>query len=301
MSLSLAEIPIRDPFVFPDADGGVYYLFGTTDPNPWDGPGVGFDCYRSRDLKLWKGPFPAFRPPLDFWATKQFWAPEVHRFGGRYYMFASFKSPDRTRGTQILAADRPEGPYALWSDGPVTPADWECLDGTLHVDGQGAPWSVFCHEWLQVHDGTICAERLSSDLREALGEPILLFHASSAPWVREMDGVTPAAGKPMNYVTDGPFLFRLAGGSLLMLWSSTGAEGYAVGIARSSSGNLLGPWVHELEPLWKKDGGHGMIFRTFAGELFLSLHQPNESPKERAVFLPLVEAIEAHSLKILSS
>ena len=33
-----------------------YYLFGTTDADPWNGVGIGFQVYRSRDLKLWSEP-----------------------------------------------------------------------------------------------------------------------------------------------------------------------------------------------------------------------------------------------------
>ena len=74
-----------------------------------------------------------------------------------------------------------------------------------------------------------------------------------------------------------------------MLWSSFGRQGYGIGIARSQSGRLLGPWIHHLTPLWAKDGGHGMIFRTFEGRLFLTLHAPNQTPHERAAFYELEE------------
>ena len=52
-------------------------------------------------------------------------------------MFASFKAAGVCRGTQILVADHPKGPFVPHSDGPVTPRDWECLDGTLYVDPGG--------------------------------------------------------------------------------------------------------------------------------------------------------------------
>ena len=91
------------------------------------------------------------------------------------------------------------------------------------------------------------------------------------------------------YVTDGPFLHRTANGVLLMLWSSFGSKGYAMGIARSSSGSVQGPWTQESEPLWAEDGGHGMIFRTFDGGLRLTFHTPNDSPNERAVFWKIEE------------
>ena len=297
------KIQIRDPFVLPVAVTGTYYLFGTTDKDCWNGPGIGFDCYLSRDLEDWRGPVAALRPRPGFWATTHFWAPEVHAYRGRFFMFATFNVEGGFRGTQILVADRPEGPYEPWSDRPVTPPHWQCLDGTLHVDAEGAPWIVFCHEWLQVHDGAMYALRLSPDLRGAMGRPVFLFNASEAPWAHRVHGphVKPAEGQLVyqfpTYVTDGPFLYRTGTDALLMLWSSSGARGYAMGLARSTSGSVQGPWEQEGEPLWAEDGGHGMIFRAFDGRLFLALHVPNVTPNERAIFQEVVEEGDGLRLK----
>jgi beta-xylosidase len=285
--MKTSDIRMGDPFVLPVAEEGAYYLFGTTDANAWDdpadpaGPDVGFDCYRSRNLTEWEGPIPAFRPAKGFWANRQFWAAEAHRYRGAYYLFGSFKAEGACRGTQILRADAPAGPYAPISDRPVTPRGWECLDGTLYVDEDDAPWMVFCHEWLQIQDGSICAMRLADDLRTAAGPPELLFHASAAPWAVAFcaEGRTEPA-----YITDGPFLHRAANGGLLMLWSSGGAGGYTMGVARSENGRILGPWTQAPQPLWTNDGGHGMIFRTFEGQLTLAFHQPNDSTR-RPVFV----------------
>jgi len=148
---------------------------------------------------------------------------------------------------------------------------------------------VYCHEWKQVNDGTILAQRLSPDLRHAIGEPNLLFSASQAPWTRALDVPAVHNREHPVYVTDGPFLFRLGSGKLIMLWSSFGDHGYSMGIARSESGTVLGPWIQEDKPLWGTDGGHGMIGRTLDGDLFLTLHQPNKSPHERAALFPLIE------------
>lgn len=141
--MNVSEIQIRDPFVVTVPEERTYYLFGSTDPNIWSGPGIGFDCYRSSDLTEWQGPIPAFRPPPGFWSPGCFWAPEVHRVGDDWFMFATFTGSDEHRGTQVLHASRPEGPYEPWSNGPVTPHNWQCLDGTLYVE-EGAPWLVFC-------------------------------------------------------------------------------------------------------------------------------------------------------------
>ncbi|MFJ5955467.1 glycoside hydrolase family 43 protein [Paenarthrobacter sp. NPDC092416] len=289
MSPQLDQIQIRDPFVLTLPESGEYLLFGSTDKNIWSGPATGFDCYRSRDLFTWEGPLPAFRPSDDFWSREQYWAPEVHEYHGRYFMFATFTAPGHFRGTQILSAENPEGPYSPWSEGPVTPVNWQCLDGTLHVDADGIPWLVFCHEWKQIHDGAVLAQRLSPNLRTAEGVPVFLFSASEAEWSLPLDAPSVRDLAFPVHVTDGPFLFRLSSGNLIMLWSSFGAQGYAMGVARSESGTVLGPWIQEAEPLWKTDGGHGMIARNLDGSLFLTLHQPNNSPHERATFHRLLE------------
>jgi hypothetical protein len=78
-----------------------------------------------------------------------------------------------------------------------------------------------------------------------------------------------------GYVTDGPFLKKLKNGKLIMLWSSFGENGYALGCAVSDSGKIFGAWRQCDVPLMPDDGGHGMIFSAF-GKDFLCLHTPNE-------------------------
>ena len=293
--LKREEIRLRDPFVFCDPATKTYYLFGSTDVDTWGKTSVGFDCYESKDLETFSSAIPAFRPDADFWGKYHFWAPEVYEVEGSYYMFASFKSDCCHRGTAVLKADRVTGPYLPWSDGAVTPRDWECLDGTLYTDKQGQKWMVFCHEWQQVGDGEMCLIRLTDDLKAAASEPKLLFHASDAAW-SSSDFETEYENNGENYVPDGPFLFEHPSGKLLMLWSTHTKNGYGIGLAVSESGLVEGPWVQEKTPVYDTDGGHGMIFCTFDGRLLLTIHSPNVTGEERAVYLPL--AVTEESIKI---
>lgn len=286
------DIQIRDPFILTQKETGMYYLYGTTDKNCWSEAGVGFDSYESRDLENWEGPMRAFRAGTDFWADRHFWAPEVYSYNGKYYMFASFKSPNHCRGTQVLVSDTPDGEFKPYSDGAVTPNDWECLDGTLYIDIEKKPWIVFCREWLQVDDGEMWAMRLDEDLKSTIGKPTLLFNASTAPWVKgsERDDRTV-------YVTDGPYMYRTGKGSLIMIWSSGSEHGYAIGIARSSNGDITGDWTHESIPLFQSNGGHGMIFEDFNGRLLVSLHSPNNTPCERPCFFEIEEVDDTLRIK----
>ncbi len=270
---------VRDPFVL--VDEGHYYLYGTRVETCW-GYADGFDVYVSDDLIHWSQPIEVFHNDGSFWADQNYWAPEVHRYKDRYYMFASFKKEGMSRGTQILCAETPTGPFVPISNRPITPDGWECLDGTLYVDDTQQPYIVFCHEWAQIGNGTMCAMKLSQDLTEAVEEPFVLFDAKSAGWTVSIEGEG-------HYVTDGPFFYRTKTNDLLMLWSSHGKKGYAQALARSVSGTIQGPWVQEPELLFEKDGGHGMLFHNLQGELMLALHHPNDTPNERACFFPMVE------------
>ena len=286
----LNQIQLRDPFVV--CEDGTYYLFGSTDPDIWRAPGIGFDVYRGvGQFHDFEGPFPAFRPPREFWSEKNFWAPEVRRHNGSYFMFATFKPVSGCRGTAVLRSDTIMGPYLPWSQGVVTPHDWECLDGTLYVDRGRQAWMVFCHEWSQIGDGQICALPLTDDLSAAAGEPFTLFSASQAEWAAPLRGRAPG-----SYVTDGPYVVRRED-ELFLLWSSFGEAGnYCIGVARSDSGELAGPWIQSARALFEADGGHGMVFRDLAGGLHLAIHTPNSTPDERPIFVGLLETAQGFAL-----
>jgi arabinan endo-1,5-alpha-L-arabinosidase len=298
--LRTGNIKIRDPYVLSVPAELVYYLYGTTDKIPWgDHPGGGFDTYRSRDLIYWEGPFPAFRPEPGFWGTHSFWAPEVHAWRGRYYMFATFRSKQVPLGTQILVADHPLGPFRPHSPGPVTPAGCACLDGTLHVAPDGQPWMIFSRDWPQIDVGRYSTLPLREDLSAAAGPAVDLFAVNAAPWVRTppWQKERTKTGLPPCFVADGAWPFRMQNGEFCLLFSSWNEIGYATGIARSVSGDLQGPWRPDDIPFFADSGGHAMIFAGFDGTTYLSLHQPNDPPPEHPRFFPVVEAAGQLQLK----
>jgi hypothetical protein len=143
---------------------------------------------------------------------------------------------------------------------------------------------VFCHEWVQAGDGEVDAIPLTDDLSAPAGEPKLLFRASEAPWCKVMHHSSGVDG----CVTDGPFFWRTADGTLLCLWASFSAGGYTEGVAVSSNGEIDGTFT-QVEPLFMDDGGHGMVFRALDGQLYLTLHSPNAHLEERPFFHPITE------------
>ncbi|MBO5859626.1 MAG: family 43 glycosylhydrolase [Clostridia bacterium] len=282
--MNFSDINIRDPFVL--VENGKYYLYGTRGKTTWT-KAYGLDVYVSDDLENWSDPIECFSLPENFWADKEIWAPEVYKYKNNFYMFVSFRSDSRNRGTQILKSDSPEGPFLPFTEGPVTPEDWVCLDGTFYIDNDGKPYMVFCHEWVQTIDGEIHAMPLTDDLSAPAGEPILLFKASEPFWADKSRD---------TFVTDGPFIYRTKNGKLMMIWSTSTQSGYTQAIAVSDSGKIDGEWIHQ-KPLFDKDGGHGMIFDDLNGKKFLILHSPNEYLLERPVLIEIEEKDDMLILK----
>ena len=276
--LKREDIRIRDPFILPDRKQGIYYMYGTTAliDNSFHTQNT-YSVYKTKDLENFEGPIVVFDGnTCDFWGDRDFWAPEVHLYNGKYYLFGSCCSETQLKATHIFVSDSPEGPFLPVSPEPATPREWACIDGTLWVENS-TPYVVFCHEWSQIKNGEICAIPLADDLSKPIGEPVTLFAAHDNPFVTEHD--YEGSG---NYVTDGPFLFR-EDGKLKMIWSSFYNRRYLVLEAEADS--LLGEWTHKGSR-FDFDGGHAMIFETLAGQKMISLHRPNAIGKERATFLP---------------
>ena len=259
------SLKCRDPFIYWHEQTDRYYLHVNG--------GGKIKCYTSKDLRWWRDEGDSFTPPHDFWGTQDFWAPDLYEYKGRYYLFVTFSAPDCNRGTSILVADHPAGPFEPLVNAPVTPKDQMCLDGSLYVDEEGVPWLLYCREWLETIDGEIYAVQLTDDLKAMKGTPKLLFHASEAPWVGDItaQGVT---GK----VTDAPFVIRGEDGRVYMTWSSFRADNgrYAIGVAYSD-GKITDPWTHASTPLIS-GGGHAMLFHTKAKRMMISYHAPNTAP-----------------------
>ena len=131
-TLSRADFRIRDPFVL--AEGGVYYLY---ESKPWDG-GRGVFVRISTDLEHWTEKRQVMRVDDDL-PVRKVWAPEVHKYGGAYYLFVTLTMEKGTypiativegredfiepRGTWVYRSESPTGPFVPVKKGPVPPQE----------------------------------------------------------------------------------------------------------------------------------------------------------------------------------
>ena len=74
-------------------------------------------------------------------------------------------------------------------------------------------------------------------------------------------------------------------GSLIMLWTTRARSGYALGYAKSVSGEVCGPWEQMDRPLYAHDGGHCGLFRRLSdNQLMMSMHCADRGPKTFTLF-----------------
>lgn len=264
---------LRDPFVL--VDNGIYYIYGTgVNGEDWDN--TKWVCYKNISGRLdgeWKKVEKEIAVLPDG-AIKNRWAPEVYKYNGVYYMFATYySSKTQHRGCSIFKSDSAEGPFIEISDGHITPKDWDAIDGTLYIDGAGQLWMIFVYEWTSTQDnvGRMVAAKLSDDMTHFISEPVELFRADAPLWA-------------VRNITDGCFMYTTKTGQLLMIWSNYNKDGYCVGIARSKDGKIEGEWEQDERLLFSidvdkmYDGGHGMLFNDADGKMYLAIHSPNNEP-----------------------
>lgn len=278
------DLRIRDPFIVLYND--IYYLYRSYDLAIW--------AYKSKDMKTWEEPIKVYTIPENSWAYTDLWAPEVHFYKGKFYMFLSLLGKNGLRGTEISFCDTPDGFFNPISDRPVTPLDKSCIDGTLIIDG-GKPYMVYSHDWPDnyinergVYLGEIWAVELSDDLKEPIGKPFLLFASDECPYSAKAAAPTEWEDKiVLRYGSDAPFVQRLKNGKLFLTWSPIPDNNYIV--IGAVADDIKGPWKHCEKPVFDKNGGHAMFFNDKDETLKMCIHCPEREPLERALILNVEE------------
>ena len=79
--LPLDSIRLSDPCILADTQTQMYYMTGT-----------GGKLWKSKDLKLWDGPYDVAQTDPHSWMGPKpmIWAAELHHYKDKYYYFATF-------------------------------------------------------------------------------------------------------------------------------------------------------------------------------------------------------------------
>ncbi len=253
------QIYLADPTIF--EENGIYYLYGTKgDPRI---EGEGFLVYTSRDLENWKGPVGVkdgyALKKGDAFGTKGFWAPQIFKYKGIYYM--TYTANEKIA---IATSDNPLGPFenqmkAL--DSPVRQ-----IDPFIFFDNG----KVYLYH-VRLHEGNkIFVAEMTEDLAEIKPGTLKEIIEAKPGWEDTQNVEWPVAEGPTIFKKDKLYY---------LLYSANDFRNpdYAVGFATSSS--PLGPWKKSTSnPLISKNSlringtGHGDVFLDGDRNLNYVLH-----------------------------
>jgi beta-xylosidase len=274
-------VQIGDPYVLHDT-GSRYYMYGTG-----GGARDGFPAYSSDDLVTWKHEGQVFKGnTADSWSIHSFWAPEVYKVNGKYYMFYSAQWRDNpTKELEnfrigVAVSEKPTGPFRDVQNKPLFDPGYPIIDANVFFNDDGkvylyysrccykhpvesevASWAKQKGWYNEIEESWVYGIQLKPDFSGVIGEPVLLLRPpvkmndKQAEW--ESRSVT---SKEVNRRwTEGSYTFKHAG-KYYMMYSANhfGGENYAVGYAIARQ--PLGPYEKAANnPVLQKNTASGGI------------------------------------------
>ena len=258
---------IGDPFIL--YANGTYYMYATSASG-------GFKAWKSKLLDRWTELGMVYQRTSATFGDQKFWAPECHEYKGKYYLvFSAQNSKTNLHSIGLAVADKPEGPFTDYLGGKALfSPGYSVIDGSLFFDDDGKCYLYYSKDNSTNYIGDkrvsqSCVIELSSDLKETVGDPILLTTPTEA-WELKSGSVI---------WNEGPCVFKRNGIYYLMFSANYyAAASYCVGYATSSS--PTGPFTKpKNNPILQGDGkltsgtGHNNYFLSPDGtEMYTVYH-----------------------------
>ncbi len=331
-------LPVKfgDPYVLHNE--GKYYMYGTG-----GGARNGFAAYSSTDLVNWKHEGQVYHANnVNGWSDSTaawggaYWAPEVYKYQGKFYMFYSAQWKDNPNKELenfrigVAVADSPTGPFVDLNDEPVFDPGYPIIDANVLFDNSGKIYLYYsraCYKhpvesevaawarrkgWFDViEESWVYGVELKRDFSGVIGEPVLLLRppVSMNDKQAEWESRSVTSREVNRRWTEGSFIFR-SGDMYYMMYSANyfGGKNYAVGYGTSRS--PLGPFTKApnnpvLEKNTDKGGvvtgtGHNsVVFAPEGNEMFCVYHaRTTATGDERVVFIDRMKILDDGTLVV---
>lgn len=256
---------IGDPFIV--FDGNRYYMYATS-----------FDCSGfkvrvSDDLKTWEE-VGVCLDLTDSWAEKDFWAPEVIYYGGKYVMhYSARRKSDKSLRIGVAVSDSPQGPFV--DRGVMFDFGYAAIDGHVFIDEDKTPYLYYSRDCSEnvvdgIHTSQIYVVKLNDDLTKVVSEPVFLFGATEEFECKYF--------KPDWRWNEGPFMLKKDGKYYLTYSGNCyGTKEYCVCLALSDKPDgdfkKMGPILTYKDVVTDFSGpGHNAFFKDKDGKLKMTFH-----------------------------
>jgi len=244
----VVDVDCPDPGVM--RDGDTYIMVCT--------PGPKYPIRTSKDLVHWQAAGRVFSDTTKpAWGTGSFWAPEIHKVGGRYVVyFSATSSSSGTFAIGAASASSPTGPYTDIGHPLVTEPKPGAIDAHYFRASTGKHYVLWKTDGNAVGKSTpIKIQELAADGLSLLGSPKTLI-SNTQGW----EGA----------LVEGPWMVE-RGGEFFLFYSANAyaSASYAIGVAKSSS--PTGSFTKRASPILVSKGrwagpGHGSVVQGPSGD-----------------------------------
>ena len=249
-----------DPFIH--LENGVYYLYFSSDDS------VGLKVYTSTDLKEWLPDQGRDRYGRAYvngngFGSRLFWAPEMHKYNGKYYLFHSAEEK-----VTVDVSDSPLGPFRNPEKKPFFPQG--NIDNSFFLDDDGTPYMLYAHFYAG-NEVWIC--ELEKDLLHAKPETQRKLIRAEEDW--EMNRKDPRF-KQWS-IAEGPCLIK-KDGLYWLTYSSHHVIDSNYNVCLATATNVKGPYTKQgkapiLAPRGKYEcTGHHSLFKDKSGNWKIVFH-----------------------------
>lgn len=223
-----------------------------------------FPLRRTADMTTWEPAghvFPDGAWPR--WATRDFWAPEIHKVGDGFVLYYTARSTDGLLCIGVATAPHVEGPWSDLGRPLLRDPEVGLIDAHLFQDRDGRMylyWKEDGNGSVPMRPSVLCAQEIAADGVTLVGERTVLM-TNDRPWEGD--------------VVEGPWVVH-RGDQYYLFYAGNNfnSDRYATGVARGPS--ALGPFTKLPEPILRSNHrwhgpGHGSVF-TVAGSDFFAYH-----------------------------
>jgi beta-xylosidase len=245
----------------------------------------GFPAYSSNDLVNWKHEGQVFKGNTgDSWSLHSFWAPEVYKVNGKYYMFYSAQwKQNPTNELEnfrigVAVSDKPTGRFVDLHNKPLFDPGYPIIDANVFFNDDGRAYLYYsrcCYkhpvksevaDWAkqkgwydEIEESWVYGIELKPDFSGTIGEGVMLLRPPVKMDDKQVEWESRSVtSKEVNRRwTEGSYTFKHSG-KYYMMYSANhfGGENYAVGYATAT---------HPLGPYQKAANNPGLQKNTTEG------------------------------------
>lgn len=272
------EDSAADPQVIKHEDK--YYLYSTG--------GTTLSVRSSDNLSNWGDKKTIFRLSDTTWGVDRCWAPEVHEYKGKFYLFFCGRDDKKIFHGSVAVSDTPDGEFVPITKEPLLNFSYSVIDLSFFEDDDGRTYIFYSKDCStnKINGKGVSQSygvEVSNDFKTLIGDPVLIS-TPTEPW-EKLSGNT--------IWNEGPVVFK-ENGKYYLLYSANyyQSKDYSVGYCVSDT-----PLALYEKPkngcILKGNGntitgsGHCNILRV-EDEIYLTYHShtvPPNTDKGRSLYI----------------